>query len=668
MEQKAKSVGIWIRVSTEDQAKGESPEHHEKRARGYAEFKGWNVKEVYHLEGVSGKSVMAHPEAQRMLKDIREGHISALIFSKLARLARNTKELLEFSDIFKEYNADLISLQEAIDTSSPAGRLFYTMIAAMAQWEREEISSRVAASIPIRAKLGKPIGGGSPFGYHWVDRKLVIDPNEAPIRKLMHELFLEHRRMKTVARILNEKGHRTRQGAKFTDTVIARLLRDPVSKGVYRRNYCTKSADGKVTEIKPEEEWIYIQLEPIISEEMWNKCYLILKERFLHEGKKPARKSVHLFSGYVRCPCGKKMYVPSNYPKYTCRSCDRRNKIPVTDLEDLFHEQLKRFLFSEKETAAYLESANKTLAEKEELLQTIEKEKAKVKEEIEGVFRLYHDNQIDTNGFGERHRPLKTRLDQLENQIPELQGEIDFMKIQFRSGSQILNEARNFYARWKDLSHEEKRRIVEDVLEEIIIDKDEVTIRLRNLLPPDEGIPPDSDPPKPDFNNDGGKRRNSSSDKITATGQHTPILSLPCCRITIKCPKPPGTYYPKIINTLGDHLRQKRLDTGLTQKELAEKLGVFSNSLLYWETNRKDPDAYLKPRIYDFLGYVPYNPVLPFCRKIVIWRESQGLSQRQLDKKLGLNGAVSHWERGGKIAKKHLKRLLEFFGMNGGKK
>jgi site-specific DNA recombinase len=78
----------------------------------YAELKGWNVVELYDLSGVSGKSVIDHPEAKRMLSDVASGKIQALIFSKLARLARNVRELLDISDHFQKHNANLVSLAE----------------------------------------------------------------------------------------------------------------------------------------------------------------------------------------------------------------------------------------------------------------------------------------------------------------------------------------------------------------------------------------------------------------------------------------------------------------------------------------------------------------------------------------------------------------------------
>src|SRR5579864_7034144 len=225
-----KSVGIWIRVSTEDQAQGDSPEHHEERARSYAKSRGWQVKEVYDLAGQSGKSVTQHSEAKRMMKDIERGHITGLVFSKLARLSRNRRELEDFSDYFRKHNADLISLSEAIDTSSAGGRMFFHLLGVFAQWEREEITERVNASVLTRAKLGKSINGSAPYGYQWKDRKLVIHPEEAPIRRKVYELFMEHRRKAVVAKLLNAAGYRTRGGVIWRDTQVLRALIDPSAK------------------------------------------------------------------------------------------------------------------------------------------------------------------------------------------------------------------------------------------------------------------------------------------------------------------------------------------------------------------------------------------------------------------------------------------------------
>jgi site-specific DNA recombinase len=473
----SKRVGIWIRVSTEDQVRGESPETHERRARHYAEAKGWNVVKVYRLDAVSGKTVKETPEAKQMLMDIKDGHITGLIFSKLARLARNTKELLEFAELFRESDADLISLAESIDTSTPAGRLFYTMIAAMAQWEREEIADRVAAAVPIRARAGKPTGGQAPFGYQWKDKQFLIDPKEAPVRKLMYELFSEHKRKKVVARLLNERGHRTRNGGKFSDTTVDRLLRDPSAKGIRRANYTkndTKNSAGAWI-LKPEEEWVLIPVEPIVSEELWTECNLYLDGQ-RSRLKRPTKPAVHLFSGLTYCACGPKMYVPSNSPKYTCQKC--RNKIPQDDLEAVFHEQIKSFLFSDSEIAEELGRVNGTIAEKSGLLSLLEQEATKLATEIDKLYDLYQTGMIDKIGFGAKYKSLAERRDQLDNQIPETQAEIDILKIAHLSQETAIAESRDLHSRWPELPTEEKRRIVEAITEKITVGDGEVEIKL----------------------------------------------------------------------------------------------------------------------------------------------------------------------------------------------
>lgn len=169
----------------------------------------------------------------------------------------------------------------------------------------------------------KVLGGVAPFGYRWQNGQLVVDENEAPVRKLMYELFLKHRRKKTVAKLLNDLGYRTRNASLFSDTTVDRLLRDTTAKG-------TREVDGTT-----------IEVEPIISAEIWERVSSILG------GAKGTKRATALFSGFAYCGCGGRMLVPSNAPKYVCPEC--RHKILAEDLEAIFHSQLEGFRGSENQ-------------------------------------------------------------------------------------------------------------------------------------------------------------------------------------------------------------------------------------------------------------------------------------------------------------------------------
>ena len=165
---------------------------------------------------------------------------------------------------------------------------------------------------------------------------MEIHPDEAPVRRLIYELFKEHKRLKTVAEFLNAAGHRGRKGKPFRDTTVEQLLTDPTAKGVRRANY-TKMVKGKRV-LKPESEWIFVPCPAIISEELWEECNALLQARKASH-KPVAKRAVYVFAGYVYCACGEKMYVRSNTPKYVCMAC--RTKIPMVDLDQVFQGQLE---------------------------------------------------------------------------------------------------------------------------------------------------------------------------------------------------------------------------------------------------------------------------------------------------------------------------------------
>ncbi len=139
---------------------------------------------------------------------------------------------------------------------------------------------------------------------------------------------------------------------------------------------------------------------------------------------------------------------------------------------------------------------------------------------------------------------------------------------------------------------------------------------------------------------------------------------MPFCKITLKSRKPSSFPYPKRLKTLGDHLRKKRLDLKLQQKEVAKKLRVDETSIYNWENNRASPSLYRLPKIIKFLGYIPNSlKTKTPGEKIAASRRFLGLTQKELAHRLGIDpSTLGRWEKGKSTpSKKELERLNNIF-------
>ncbi len=139
---------------------------------------------------------------------------------------------------------------------------------------------------------------------------------------------------------------------------------------------------------------------------------------------------------------------------------------------------MKGFFLSPDEIAKQIERGDENIAEKEKLLGVLQSEREKVEQEMQRTYRLYQDGSITSDGFGKFYRPLEERQKQLDQEIPQLEADLDVLKINHLSSDKILSEANDLYSRWPHLTRDEKQQIIESITEKIIIGKDEVAVNL----------------------------------------------------------------------------------------------------------------------------------------------------------------------------------------------
>ncbi|MCX5733726.1 MAG: recombinase family protein [candidate division NC10 bacterium] len=158
----------YVRVSTEDQVReGVSLDVQSERIRAYCQAKGWTLEGIIRDEGRSARD-LNRPGIQRVLEMARQknGSRSAdvLVVLKLDRLTRSVRDLGHLTDEFHRLRFGFTSIQEAVDTTSATGELFFNIVASISQWERRVIGERTSAALCHRRAQGQRISR-DPFGW-----------------------------------------------------------------------------------------------------------------------------------------------------------------------------------------------------------------------------------------------------------------------------------------------------------------------------------------------------------------------------------------------------------------------------------------------------------------------------------------------------------------------
>jgi transcriptional regulator with XRE-family HTH domain len=154
----------------------------------------------------------------------------------------------------------------------------------------------------------------------------------------------------------------------------------------------------------------------------------------------------------------------------------------------------------------------------------------------------------------------------------------------------------------------------------------------------------------------------NATDEIVLIERHL-IPALPFCHAVLKAPRPPSPSYPKQINTLGDHIRKRRVDLGLLQRQAAELLRVTASTLTNWERQRSNPALPAMPAIIRFLGYNPLPEGVTLAGKLKRYRLTRGTTQKALANRLAVDPCtLARWERGdttpGGLYRKLVEKLL----------
>ena len=469
-EQKKVIAGLYPRVSTEDQSRfGHSLDEQEDRLKKLCEFKDYEIYKVYREEGVSAKDTN-RPKFKEMIQDMKDGKINKIIVYKLDRLTRSIQDLENICKMLEEYNCDLESVAEEINTGNANGKFFIRMLTILAQLEIERTSERTKFGLIGAAKKGH-ISGQPALGYTKKDKskKLVIDDLESDVVKRIFSMYLEGSSVCHICEIFNEENVLNKHWATIT---VDKILSNKIYIGSIEHG----KRDKKNTQI-------FEDVVPAIIDKTTFECVQKRKEKNLKNYK---RKRTYIFMQKILCPkCHKIMGGESStsgtgdkHIYYKCNCCKRRIS------EKKIESELMRFLNDMLDFFLIIDNSFKPsmCRDIDEEITKYEKLKKDLNDKITRIKQEFLDGEIAAKSFEKELHYLEKEIKNIEIKIAELKDlkqnnehkqDVElFFNMKELEKLKLKSEYVKEHSLWSKLSQEQKQYIINKYIDEIEINSD----------------------------------------------------------------------------------------------------------------------------------------------------------------------------------------------------
>ena len=330
-------VASYARFSSQNQ-KEASIEIQQEHINQFCRENRFSIVREY-VDRAQSATTDQRPSFQQMINDASLGIFKAIVVYNSSRFCRNIQDHLKYKAILESYGVKIISVQEGFDETTPEGSLLSHFMMSINEYYSKDLSRKIYLGCLESAKKGLHVGGPAPYGYSITDdRKYAINENEATIVKEIFQKVASGMTYPQVAKDLNDKGYRRRDGSKFTPFFFDLLSnRKYIGEYVWNKTKKKNAFGNRVSRLyKDEEEIIRIPhgMPQIISDELFDRVQTIIRDR--KDVRRKDGRGRYLLTSLVVCQeCGYKMTGDTNTNgngkgtftriQYRCESNRRRN-------------------------------------------------------------------------------------------------------------------------------------------------------------------------------------------------------------------------------------------------------------------------------------------------------------------------------------------------------